>query len=680
MKDQSKTKQVLIQELALLRQRIEELERSESGLKKEKEELKKIEIRFRNYFNLPMHGIAVISPKKGWIEVNDRICFIMGYSRDEITRLAWSEMTHPDDLAANLEQFNRVLSGQIDHYNMDKRFICKDGTVVWTNLTVGSVRKPDGSVDHIIAIVEDITERRKMEEIRNQLAAIVESADDSIIGKDLEGIIVSWNNGAEVEYGYNKNEVIGKSISLLMPPGRPDEYKEILAKITHGEKIKNYETQRRRKDGQIIDVLLTISPVKDISGKIIGASTIARDITERKRVKKALSENEAIFTAVFHASPNLISITKIADGKILDINDGYSKLLGYSRDESIGKTTKELSIWANPADRITFAGRLEKIGEITDFETTLRRKDGTVVTVLDSARTIELQGEMCLLSVAHNITERKQYEESLHNVSLYTRSLIEASLDPLVTINPEGKITDVNKATEIITGISRGQLVGSDFTEYFTEPEKARAGYQQVLYEGLVRDYPLTIRHTSGSTIDVLFNATVYKNEAGQVQGVFAAARDITERKKADEELRVRTKDLEEANIALKVLLNQLEKGRNDLEERILSNIREIILPYINNLRHGTLSVHQVSLINTIESNLNRISSSFLQHLKLNFYNLTPREIEIANLVKEGRSIKEIAELLNVTKKTIEFHRSSLRNKLGIKNKKANLRSHLLNI
>jgi PAS domain S-box-containing protein len=150
MDDQVKTERNLTQELASLRQRIAELEQSESERKKEEDELKKSEARFRSYFDLPLHGIAITSPDKKWVQVNDRICSIMGYSRDEIVRLTWSEMTHPDDIAADLEQFNRVLSGQINQYNMDKRFIRKDGTAVWTNLCVGCVRKSDGSVDHIL--------------------------------------------------------------------------------------------------------------------------------------------------------------------------------------------------------------------------------------------------------------------------------------------------------------------------------------------------------------------------------------------------------------------------------------------------------------------------------------------------------------------------------------------------
>jgi PAS domain S-box-containing protein len=150
-------------------------------------------------------------------------------------------------------------------------------------------------------------------------------------------------------------------------------------------------------------------------------------------------------------------------------------------------------------------------------------------------------------------------EQELRATSQYARGLIEASLDPLVTISADGKITDVNRATESATGISRAELIGSDFSFYFTEPDKASAGYRKVLAEGSVTDYPLTIRHTSGRTADVLYNATVYRNEAGEVQGVFAAARDITERKRVEEELAryrehleelvaQRTRDLEAAN------------------------------------------------------------------------------------------------------------------------------------
>ncbi|MDD5712528.1 MAG: PAS domain-containing protein, partial [Smithellaceae bacterium] len=146
----------------------------------------------------------------------------------------------------------------------------------------------------------------------------------------------------------------------------------------------------------------------------------------------------------------------------------------------------------------------------------------------------DTDGSTMILEMGIDVTEQKKAEETLRSVSSYVRGLLEASLDPLVTISPEGKITDVNRATELATGLDRDALVGSDFSHYFTDPERARAGYRHVLAEGLVRDYPLTIRHCRGSETDVLYNATVYKNEAGRIEGVFAAARDVTEQKAAE--------------------------------------------------------------------------------------------------------------------------------------------------
>ena len=156
-----------------------------------------------------------------------------------------------------------------------------------------------------------------------------------------------------------------------------------------------------------------------------------------------------------------------------------------------------------------------------------------------------------------DITEHKKAEEGLRRseiwkaTSLYTRNLIEASLDPLVTISADGKITDVNNATELVTGYSREELIGSDFSDYFTEPKKAREGYKQVFTEGFVKDYPLSIMDKSGRRTDVLYNATVYRNEAGEIQGVFAAARDVTEHRKAEAQIRGQADLLDKANDAI---------------------------------------------------------------------------------------------------------------------------------
>ena len=157
-------------------------------------------------------------------------------------------------------------------------------------------------------------------------------------------------------------------------------------------------------------------------------------------------------------------------------------------------------------------------------------------------------GELGLMiqSFSRDISERMKLEEEMRKASGYARNLIEASLDPLVTISADGKITDVNNATVKVTGVAKEQLIDSDFADYFTEPEKARAGYKQVFSQGIVRDYPLTLRNAQGFTTDVLYNASVYKNEAGEVLGVFASARDITESKRLEKELMIYREQLEE--------------------------------------------------------------------------------------------------------------------------------------
>jgi len=172
--------------------------------------------------------------------------------------------------------------------------------------------------------------------------------------------------------------------------------------------------------------------------------------------------------------------------------------------------------------------------------------------------------------------QRERAEEDRRSASQYVRSLIEASLDPLVTISAEGKITDVNVATVQATGLRRETLVGSDFSEYFTEPDKARSGYQEVFAKGFVTDYPLALRHVSGKVTDVLYNASVYRNDKGEVAGAFAAARDITERKRAEEELRKYHEQLEEL---VQERTGQLETANKELEGLVYSISHDLRVP-----------------------------------------------------------------------------------------------------
>ncbi len=365
------------------------------------------------------------------------------------------------------------------------------------------------------------------------LASIVESSDDAIITKTSNGVITSWNSGAESIYGFSAEEVVGRPISILIPPGHVDEVPDILERIKRGEGIRHYETVRMRKDGQVIHVSVSISPVKNKQGQIIGASTIARDITtevaSRKQAEDKLSAASQYARSLIESSLDPL-VTISADGKITDVNEATIKVTGIPREQLIG--TDFSNYFTEPEKAREGYQQVFAKGFVTDYPLTIRHKDGGLTDVLYNASVYkDSRGNVLgVFAAARDVTVQKQ-------ASQYARSLIESSLDPLVTISADGKITDVNEATIKVTGIPREQLIGTDFSNYFTEPEKAREGYQQVFAKGFVTDYPLTIRHRDGRLTDVLYNASVYKDTRGNVLGVFAAARDVTARKRAEEEL-----------------------------------------------------------------------------------------------------------------------------------------------
>jgi PAS domain S-box-containing protein len=386
---------------------------------------------------------------------------------------------------------------------------------------------------------------------RDLLAAIVDSSADAIISKTLAGTITSWNAAAAALYGYAPEEMIGKPVGLLLPPGHPNELPGILARLCRGEQVATYLTQRVRKDGTLLDVALTVSPVRDATGRLVGASAIARDLTAQRLADRSPTgasedapgtprETNAFLEHVFSAIHVMVAYLD-RDFNFIRVNRAYAEADGHPPEYFVGRN--HFALYPHDENEAIFrrvvATGLPYVAVARSFvhpgrpERGLRFWDWLLQPVRDGDGRV--QG--LVLSVL-DVTERTASAERARAASEYARSLIEASLDPLVTISPEGKITDVNEATEAATGVARAELIGSDFADYFTEPDRARAGYRRVLAEGHVRDYPLTIRHRDGRTMDVLYHATVYRNAAGALQGVFAAARDVTEQRRAAERVR----------------------------------------------------------------------------------------------------------------------------------------------
>ncbi|HET9697377.1 MAG TPA: PAS domain S-box protein, partial [Terriglobales bacterium] len=218
---------------------------------------------------------------------------IFGYTADEIIGKSILTLI-PEDLQWQEEQILAKLRAgeRIDHFETQRRH--KSGGLIDVSLTISPVRDDNGRVIGASKVARDIGDKRAADEARLKLAAIVESSDDAIVSKDLDGIITSWNKGAERIFGYTAEEIIGRSVLTIIPPELHHEEPEILRNLRAGNRIEHYETRRMTKDGQLIDVSLTISPIKDPTGRIIGVSKIARNISDIKRAQEALIQSEKL--------------------------------------------------------------------------------------------------------------------------------------------------------------------------------------------------------------------------------------------------------------------------------------------------------------------------------------------------------------------------------------------------
>jgi PAS domain S-box-containing protein len=290
----------------------------------------------------------------------------------------------------------------------------------WRTLEgIGTNRLHDPAVRGIITNARDVTERKRAE-ARAQLAAIVQSSEDAIIGKALDGTITSWNPAAARLYGYSAAEAVGQSISLIIPPERRDELPELLARVARGESITQFETERVRTDGTRLAVSVSIAPVRAASGAVVAAAVVARDITERKRAEEALRASEARLGALLDAAPDASVIVDKA-GRIARVNAQTERLFGYAREELLGRPVElllpERFRRGHVRHRASYqaAPRARPMGMGLDLYA--RRKDGSEVPVEVSLSPLQTAEGTLVISAIRDITARKQAEQALERTN-----------------------------------------------------------------------------------------------------------------------------------------------------------------------------------------------------------------------------------------------------------------------
>src|ERR1019366_1850296 len=362
----------------------------------------------------------------------------------------------------------------------------RDGTEVPTDISLSSIETGDGWLT--TATVRDVTERTKGDRELQRMAAIIEYSDDAIISKTVDGIITTWNPAAERMYGYSSEEIIGESIALIAPSDRSDEMTAIMARIKAGQTTENLETVRLRKDGTVFPVALTVSPIRSAEGAIVGAATIARDVTDRKEADRELQRMAAI---IEYSDDAIISET--VDGIITTWNPAAERMYGYSSEEIIGGSIALIAPQELFEEVIALMARI-KAGQTTEhFETFRLRKDATAFPVALTVSPIHDGGGAIVgaSTIARDVAKQMQAFDA-------ARGMIESSLDSLVPISPDWMSTDLNEATIRVTGVPRDRLIGTAFSDYFTDPAKAEEIYQRVFTDGMAADYPLTLRHRDG--------------------------------------------------------------------------------------------------------------------------------------------------------------------------------------
>ena len=436
-------------------------------------------------------------------------------------------------------------------------------------------------------ITRDITARRKVEEelkkSEEKYRKMIQFAPAGIYEVDFRKRVFTSVNDVMCQYlGYSEEELLSMDPSTIMGEDSSRLFRERIVKQLAGEQVPDVaEYKVRAKNGREYYALLNVTFTYE-NGRPKGAFVIAQDITERKVMEKNLRDSEATARALLRLAPAAIYEIDFRGRCFISVNDAMCSILGYTREELLSVDPHDI---LDEESRAVFGERIrqqiagERIDDMVEYK--VRRKDGTLIyAILNTTVDIKEGVPERALVVAHDITGRKIMEEELRRAKeeleervrertaelsaslLYNRTLIEASMDPMVIIGTDGKITDVNASAELVTGVSREGLIGTDFLAYFTEPERARAGYETVFRDGSVRDYPLEIRHRDGHVTSVLYNASVYRDGKGEIAGVLADARDIT--------------DLRLAQAALQEVNRTLEQRVAERTEELARSNREL--------------------------------------------------------------------------------------------------------
>ena len=508
---------------------------------------------FRDVFNSSPIGIVVEDLQGQPLFVNPAFCSMLGFSEEELRSKHCVDFSPPADAEKDWALFQQLRAGSIDHYQLEKRYFRRDGSVIWGRLSLSLLKSRPSPL--VIAMVEDITDKRIADEARFRHAAIVASSEDAIASVTLDGVIESWNAGAQRMFGYTESEAVGKSVNILVPPERLDEESKMLETLKAGGRIDQFETVRVTKTGQRINVSLSISPIKDSTGKTVGCSGIARDITERKRAEEALRASEErmrlaqqaarigsfewnIQTGVSTWTPEMESMHGLAPGGFAGTHAAWENLI-------------------HPDDRARVLEMVDETlqtGEAKREEWRVIWPNGSVHWIV--GRWQVLMGESGkaarMVGVNMDVTARKRAEAALleANRTLEAQAAVLQSREELLKIFvknvPAGvAMLDRNMCYLQVSdrwcsdySVDSSQVLGRSHYEMFPDiPQRWKDMHSRALEGETLRAEEDLWERQGGITTWVRWEIRPWRTPSGSVGGILIFSEDITRRKQMEETL-----------------------------------------------------------------------------------------------------------------------------------------------
>jgi len=610
-----------------LGKKVKALEQEVAKRKRAEESLRESEERFRLAFENANDGVCLVGTDGNLVRVNNRMCNIFGYSKKELESMTVNDIAYPEDKDISSKFIEKSISGEVENTVFEKRYFHKQGHIICGQVSSSTIKDVKGNPLYFISHVQDITRRKqaekKMLESEEKYRNLLENLPDVIYSLDKNAKVTAVNLPATSFFGYKTDEILGKNFSIFIHP----EDKErtgmsfLEAIETRREWTRGLQFRGIAKDGSVHWMELNSHMQFDEDGNYKKEEGVLRDIDNRKKAEEAF--------------------------------------------QRIHQELEE---------------RIE-------------------------ARTAELVRVNQQLS--QEIKEREQADKELKNSQERLNIMFEYAPDAYYLNDLNAVFIDGNRAAEKLTGYDKHELIGKNYFDLDLLDEEGKMKSLQLIAKIKAGQSPeaeeYRIKKKCGQIVHVEINS--FLTNIGGKDLILGIARDITDRKETEKKLRmaherlelrvkertleleeinkeleVQKTNLEDANTALKVLLKKRDEDRIEVEERILANFKELVMPLTDRLKESRLDERQKTWVDILDNNLRDIVSSFSHKLSSKFWGLTSQEFQVANFVKNEKTTKEIANLLGVATSTVDTYRNNIRRKLGIKSKKINLKTYLSGI